>query len=110
MKSGHGHSAARWTAARRSTFCGSGRNIPRGSAAPRPHGGGLVTRAAMVSARAEAQRFMDLVTAAIAELDAEDRAQFTTGTRKSGAVRRASMDLTRSLTDLRRSTHWRSQW
>jgi len=56
------------------------------------------------AAIAEAERFLDLAR----ELQAEHRGSASTasitGTRASGATRRASMDLTRALADLRRPT------
>ena len=50
----------------------------------------------------EARRFISASVAALAELEREQQTSFITGTRKSGALRRASLDLTRSLADLRR--------
>lgn len=55
------------------------------------------------AAIAEAERFLDLAR----ELQAQSNHtswSFITGTRASGATRRASMDLTRALADLRRPT------
>ena len=52
------------------------------------------------TAIAEAERFLDLAR----ELQSEQRgaAVYFTGSRITGATRRASMDLTRALADLRR--------
>ena len=54
----------------------------------------------MLAARDQAWRFLEAVKAAIAEVGPD---QFVVGTKLTGAARRASMDLTRALADLRRS-------
>jgi hypothetical protein len=54
------------------------------------------------AAIAEAERFLDLARELHAEHPTAATAAFITGTRASGATRRASMDLTRALADLRR--------
>ena len=52
----------------------------------------------MIAAKKEAERFIVAVKAAIAEKEADH----TYATKLSGAARRASMDLTRALADMRR--------
>jgi hypothetical protein len=48
----------------------------------------------------EAERFLDLAR----ELQSDSANSYYTGSKTSGATRRASMDLTRALADLRRPT------
>jgi hypothetical protein len=52
------------------------------------------------AAIAKAERFLDLAR----ELQPEFANGYCTGSKASGATRRASMDLTRALADLRRPT------
>lgn len=58
-----------------------------------------MNRATLRAAITEAERFIRLAKDAAAELP--DQGYQITGNRKSGAARRASMDLTRALADLR---------
>lgn len=61
--------------------------------------------AAIETAEAEAQRFLECVERLRQRLDA-DKAMansfYITGCKESGALRRASMDLTRALTEMRK--------
>ena len=52
----------------------------------------------MIAARDQAWRFLEAIKVAIAEKEAND----IYATKLSGAARRASMDLTRALADMRR--------
>jgi len=62
----------------------------------------------IITARDEAKRFLRLVRALEHDIRrgeyGEAKAWNVGGTKKTAAVRRASMDLTRALTDLRRPT------
>ena len=61
-----------------------------------------MNRADIVAARKEARRFLDLSGKAMDELNARDpKYDWASGTAVSGALRRASMDLTRSLAKMR---------
>lgn len=56
------------------------------------------------AAKREAQRFIDLVDAALEREAKEKKALYRCyATKENGAVKRASMDLTRALADLRKS-------
>ena len=55
----------------------------------------------ITQAKREAQRFLNAVGRVEAETS-DARMAFITGTPATGALRRASMDLTRALADLRR--------
>jgi len=55
------------------------------------------------AAISEAQRFLDLAKDLHMQ-SAHDHLIYIRGTARSGAVRRASMDLTRALADLRRAS------
>ena len=63
----------------------------------------MMNQATLARVADEAQRFIELANALHVSLETERRSRVVTGTRLSGAVRRASMDLTRALADLRRS-------
>ncbi len=52
----------------------------------------------------EAERFLDLARELQPEFANRDGVVYCTGSKVSGATRRASMDLTRALADLRRPT------
>ena len=54
------------------------------------------------AAKAEAKRFLDAVSA-FEKAEAEKAEHYYSTPRQSGAVKRASMDLTRALADLRRA-------
>lgn len=53
-------------------------------------------------ARAVAERFCGAADVVIDELQGDQGGAYITGTKKSGALRRASMELTRALANMRR--------
>jgi hypothetical protein len=64
----------------------------------------MVNRKTLLAARDEAERFIRAVDAAAARLSRDGNDLGTiTGTAETGAVKRASMDLTRALAELRRA-------
>lgn len=76
-----------------------------------------MTRQKIEAAQAEARRFLEAADAALARLDEENTRRiypqpgptpddYSYGSAATGALRRRSMDLTRSLADLRRPRIW----
>lgn len=60
-----------------------------------------MTQESLIAARIEAERFVRLAKQLEAEVETSDYDTIF-GNRTSGSVRRASMDLTRALADMRR--------
>lgn len=61
-----------------------------------------MNRASIFAVEALASRVMGLCADARAELSAANREYYITGSKTSGALRRASLDLTRSLAQMRK--------
>jgi hypothetical protein len=77
----------------------------------------MMTRAQILATKAEAQRFIDAADKALAQLDEENKGRiypkpasapddYSYGSAATGTLRRRSMDLTRTLADLRRPRIW----
>jgi len=60
-----------------------------------------MNKVAILEARAEATRFIRIADKAIEKID-EDHLVSIVGSKETSAVRRASMDLTRTLAEMRR--------
>jgi hypothetical protein len=65
--------------------------------------GGDVTADKIRRAVTEAKRFLAAAHDGLEEMKEEGHDYWTVGTRKSGALRRASLDLTRALADMRKA-------
>jgi len=63
----------------------------------------MMNRDLIETAKKEAHRFIDRVRAYEKRLKSEENRMTISGSREGGALRRASMDLTRALADLRRT-------
>jgi hypothetical protein len=64
-----------------------------------------MTEKTLDAAMAECKRFMDRARAFKKRIE-NDKCALVTGNKDGGAVRRASMDLTRALADMRRARRW----
>jgi hypothetical protein len=61
-----------------------------------------INTSALEESISEAQRFIKRARECVVELKEDERDYYIVGTAKSGAVRRASMDLSRALSKLRK--------